>query len=988
MTSSYRDPNVAAALAYQAEQEQRLKAQEQPSFIDVAGRAALGLGVAALTGAGIARGLRRNAVRPISVEDLGAAEKGVRTSARYTARGTTAPPPSRPAPPAGVARQQAAEEFTRQARAERPAGIQQVNIKDLGPTWYTPTAAENKATLSWLDNVVLPTEQALTRPRLPGVTQVDLTEFSPQFRSYGQVPQVAEQVVSEVKALPPARAQSTDFLRNQLGSRGYIEQSILDRVAEQSAGDLIDEVTAFSNKEARSELARQGASIQSQQRKNLWNLVSEIQNETLVDTQQARTGFNVDQVINALDAAEDQQTGRMKIQLQRNEGLDMSQVEVLEDIASQQRNSMLEMDEPINRVASRLPDGRPLDQAEGLDLRTGERFAIRQGNREFAPRSTLGTTGLAPGQKILLEQEPQSVASSSATRFMEAERDKILRELEIDEVPVSPARVDAELAKRLGPQASTYGPKYTARAQALQTFANTGDPIAAETVKRFGLRPVTFETFENMPSAKKRLFESAAPMSLEGYPSTELQTVVDPTGIKVNAPGFGVVDISTLRKPVVMESTARQANEFIEGAKADKLDWVQGKINEINEARQGILLERKERIKTAADNLLVNLEQAKASGQNDVVEELGSQLDNLRTMYRNPELVGDYKEFGEGGMRHLNAQLRGVQRSTNEQIAALEKRYPTTLANRTGEASRVFGELDVNTGEFIPETMEVRSGRSDVDLGRKGGGGRNIAEYTAGERLDEEIRNIQGGGRMRDYDIETGAPVQRWQGDRTNTEPNTIVLSGRAPISVIDPEKLRYSADPLVRTGTYTPKRELGTGRTIGVYGVRRDLDPADNPALKPSQPIYTESEIVDEASRLAALSNDAPFANDYELLREQAIESLGYQQPTPERIASVLLSEQVRKGQRSFPQQNIGPYPSSILARPVRINFPEQTIKPSPVQLSLPSDVVPATAAAARVRVTPADQAAQQLEAYMGRLQRGRTSPLTSQVRIQPSLF
>jgi hypothetical protein len=437
-----------------------------------------------------------------------------------------------------------------------------------------------------------------------------------------------------------------------------------------------------------------------------------------------------------------------------------------------------------------------------------------------------------------------------------------------------------------------------------------------------------------------------------------------------------------------MESTARQANEFIEGAKADKLDWVQGKINEINEAKQGILLERKERIKTAADNLLVNLEQAKASGQNDVIEELESQLDNLRTAYRNPELVGDYKEFGEGGMRQLNAQLRGVQRSTNEQIAALEKRYPTTLANRTGEASRVFGELDVNTGEFIPETMEVRSGRSDVDLGRKGGGGRNIAEYTAGERLDEEIRNIQGGGRMRDYDIETGAPVQRWQGDRTNTEPNTIVLSGRAPISVIDPEKLRYSADPLVRTGTYTPKRELGTGRTIDSYGVRRDLDPADNPALKPSQLIYTESEIADEAFRLAALSNDAPFANNYELLREQAIESLGYQQPTPERIASVLLSEQVRKGQRSFPQQNIGPYPSSILARPVRINFPEQTIKPSPVQLSLPSDVVPATAAAARVRVTPADQAAQQLEAYMGRLQRGRTSPLTSQVRIQPPLF
>jgi hypothetical protein len=920
MTSSYRDPNITAALAYQAEQEQRRKAQEQPSFLDIAGRTALGLGAAALAGVGIARGLRRNAVRPVTVEDLGATAARAEENVRRAARSTTTPPPSRPAPPAGVARQQAAEEFTRQARAERPVGVSQVNIQDL----IEPSFA-------------LPQEPLTGTPY--SVSEVINLANQTKTKS----PQVAERVASTVKLLPPARAQSTDFLRNQLGSRGYIEQSILDRVAEQSAGDLIDEVTAFSNKEARSELARQGASIQSQQRKNLWNLVSEIQNETLVDTQQARTGFNVDQAINALDAAEDQQTGRMKIQLQRNEDLDMSQVEVLEDIASQQRNSMLEMDEPINRVASQLSDGLPVDQAEGIDLRTGERFAIRQGNREFAPRSTLGTTGLAPGQKILLEQEPQSVASSSATRFMEAERDKILRELEIDEVPVSPARVDAELAKRLGPQASTYGPKYTARAQALQTFANTGDPIAAETVKRFGLRPVTFETFENMPAAKKRLFESAAPMSLEGYPSTELQTVVDPTGIKVNAPGFGVVDISTLRKPVVMESTARQANEFIEGAKADKLDWVQGKINEINEARQGILLERKERIKTAADNLLVNLEQAKASGQNDVVEELGSQLDNLRTMYRNPELVGDYKEFGEGGMRHLNKQLRGVQRSTNEQIAALEKRYPTTLANRTGEASRVFGELDVNTGEFIPETMEVRSGRSDVDLGRKGGGGRNIAEYTAGERLDEEIRAIQGGGRMRDYDIETGAPIQRWQGDRTNTEPNTIVLSGNKRIPV--------STDPLVRTGTYTPKRELGTGRTIGVYGVRRDLDPADNPALKPSQPIYTESEIVDEASRLAALSNDAPFANDYELLREQAIESLGYQQPTPERMASVLLSEQVRKGQVSFPRQSTGPYPSSLLARPVRINFPQETPQQLPLSSNLQQQL------ATTLRNTPIDQ-------------------------------
>jgi len=777
-----------------------------------------------------------------------------------------------------------------------------------------------------------------------GVYKTDLSEYEPQVRQAGTTkpPFVKpSKVAADAPSAPVQRTVDINAEVDDEVTRLLNDPDLLKFVEAEEA--------AIINRqpEIRAEQSRQQAQVRRALSARAEDIRQELLSEptnSLVNQQQATGGFNVKQAISALESGEDQQTGRMKNQLQRNEDLDMGQVEVLEDIASQQRNFMMEQDEPINSIASQLPDGRPLDQSEGLDLQTGERFAIRQGSTVFAPRSTLGATGLVPGQRILLEQEPQSVANTSAVRFMEAERDKISRELNIDGVPASSQRVDAELARRLGPQASTYGPKYTARAQALQTFANTGDPIAAETIKRFGLSPVTFETFENMPAAKKRLFESAAPMSLEGYPSTELQAVVNPTGIKVNAPGFGVVDISTLRKPVVMESTARQADKFIKEAKADKLDWVQGKINEINEARQGILLERKERIKTAADNLLVKLEQAKASGQNNVVDELENQLDNLRTMYRNPELVGDYKEFGKGGMRHLNAQLQGVQRSTNQQIAGLEKRYPTTLANRTGEASRVFGELDVNTGEFIPETMEVRSGRSDVDLGRKGGGGRNIAEYTAGERLDEEIRALQGGGRIRDYDLETGAPVQRWQGDSTQT------------------------------------------GRTIDEYGIRLTRQRAADPEVRPSVPQYTQQEIGEEALRLSKADpyGDVPVAPEY----AEVVESLGYQQPTPERRASVLLSEQVRKGQRSFPKQNINSYPSSILARPVRINFPEETIKPSPVQLSFPSDVVPATAAAARVRVTPADQAAQQLEAYMGRLQRGRTSPLTSQVRIQPSLF
>jgi hypothetical protein len=399
MTSSYRDPNVAAAIAYQAEQEQRRKAEEQPSFLDIAGRTALGLGAAALAGVGIARGLRRNAVRPVTVEDLGATAARAEENVRRAARSTTTPPPSRPAPPAGVARQQAAEEFTRQARAERPGGIQQVDIQDLiQPSFALPQEPSTGTPYSVSEIINLANQTKTKSPQL-----------------YGQVPQVAEQVVPTVKGLlPPARRQSTDFLRNQLGSRGYIEQSILDRVAEQSAGDLIDEVTAFSNKEARSELARQGASIQSQERKNLWNLVSEIQNETLVDKQQARTGFNVDQAINAIDAAEDQQTGRVKIQLQRNEDLDLGQVEVLEDIADEQRTWMMEQDEPINNVASQLPDGIPVDQTDLTPQLASQQFADIARDEMMARRQALSESGLR-GERLerALGREPSRTVSQA-----------------------------------------------------------------------------------------------------------------------------------------------------------------------------------------------------------------------------------------------------------------------------------------------------------------------------------------------------------------------------------------------------------------------------------------------------------------------------------------------------------------------------------------------------------------------------------------------
>jgi hypothetical protein len=110
--------------------------------------------------------------------------------------------------------------------------------------------------------------------------------------------------------------------------------------------------------------------------------------ESLVTKQQTIAGRVVDQTANAVDAAEDQMTGRVKAQLQRNEDLDISQIDVLEEMAEQDRQWMMEQDEPINQVAIQLPDGLPADQAEGVNV-SAQKFAQTQVQRQRRSRENL-----------------------------------------------------------------------------------------------------------------------------------------------------------------------------------------------------------------------------------------------------------------------------------------------------------------------------------------------------------------------------------------------------------------------------------------------------------------------------------------------------------------------------------------------------------------------------------------------------------------------
>jgi len=114
------------------------------------------------------------------------------------------------------------------------------------------------------------------------------------------------------------------------------------------------------------------------------------QTTTLVEQQAAQRALHTDQAVNALGAAEDQMTGRMKHALQQNPHLDLSQVETLEDMAEYSYRQGMEQDEPINVAAAQIIGHVPNDQAETPQASAQNFLQSR--------RAELAAQGLGPGR--------------------------------------------------------------------------------------------------------------------------------------------------------------------------------------------------------------------------------------------------------------------------------------------------------------------------------------------------------------------------------------------------------------------------------------------------------------------------------------------------------------------------------------------------------------------------------------------------------------
>lgn len=156
---------------------------------------------------------------------------------------------------------------------------------------------------------------------------------------------------------------------------------------------------------------------------------------TLTESEQSLNILKTDQFNNAVQSSEDQMTGRVRQQLQRNENINLKEVDFLEDVNSQNIESMMEMgdptqmmgyepDAPINQAARQATGAVPKDQAESfigpitaqetLELAKEEMIQRRQVLLEqgFKPGTTRFERALAQPFRTNVNIQPGMTGSS------------------------------------------------------------------------------------------------------------------------------------------------------------------------------------------------------------------------------------------------------------------------------------------------------------------------------------------------------------------------------------------------------------------------------------------------------------------------------------------------------------------------------------------------------------------------------------------------
>lgn len=333
----------------------------------------------------------------------------------------------------------------------------------------------------------------------------------------------------------------------------------------------------------------------------------------------------------------------------------------------------------------------------------------------------------------------------------------------------------------------------------------------------------------------------------------------------------------------------------------------------------------------------------------------------------------------------LNAELINTNRRYNETLDYSRELTDFLDSKRGTPEQRTRARQRLDDVNYELDRLDVLS----EDLNQAVYGGQSGARVRGAEKFTEDyIANLTPPSRLKSG-VEEGQRLF-FEVDPNTNEPIPGTQELRAEKYAIDTD-LKSGGGRLVVE--FDPEGQSGQAKDI--YGIRQSSSLRDDPKKRPSEPQYTKAEIADEAMRLSSASpeGDVPFAPDYETV----IESLGSQPKTEASRRSVLMSEATLRAEREKANRNPrgGQIPGELEI--LRRSMPEITALDylgqgprsrvaglPPQQRTIPG----VTGYNARQRRSQADIEAQQLESYMRNRMIGRSTPLTSEVVIQPKLF
>jgi hypothetical protein len=451
--------------------------------------------------------------------------------------------------------------------------------------------------------------------------------------------------------------------------------------------------------------AEQPAAPVQVQKSKVRGAYTEVTPETLVQVQKSREPLVAINAMETVNTADDQSDGRFLRNLQRNEDVNMAAVS---EAVVDNKEAVLD-----SRISDALSYFRGKEIDTNFDYSAEEAKQARQVGQRFERAQALQSLG----NQVIEEVQEGTPKTTSAERFLSNERDEIASLLGEQGLPMTKSNIEQELNNRLGSEAYKYGPKYTKRKQALQLGATYDPALFDNLAKEF-----VVIAGENIPTgrvAETRISRT----SMLGTPFEEN------------------VELG-LREPTYMKETAERLQEKVAATK-DWLGSVRLKAASENAPSNAALINAQRNFDSAL-TYKGELENYLDSGRGSLsdrtrakqrLDDVVYELDRLDT---EAEALTQQVYGGQSG-----AGVRGAQKYTANYIKNLTP--PSKLKSGIEEGQRLFYELNPETGEPIPGTQELRSERRMVDMTPKGGGGRNVGEFSAGNRDeggDIDLENI------------------------------------------------------------------------------------------------------------------------------------------------------------------------------------------------------------------------------------------------------